>query len=183
MQQLILIATVHQIISNNYSFLYVAIPKNVAENQVLINQRKLQIQKRRTEYNWLEHSAWGLPSSISDTYKNLPRDEKFERVKNVDFTGTAIANKLKVRIHAVFNEITDINDYKKISNILDEPEINLHEASRWVTDVEFGRQVLNGVNPVVIERCTQLPPNFPVTNDMVKGQLSRGLTLEEEIKV
>ena len=42
---------------------------------------------------------------------------------------------------------------------------------------------MNGVNPVVIERCTQLPPNFPVTSDMVKGQLSRGVSLEEEMKV
>ena len=161
----------------------VVLPKNVAENKVLTQQRQLQVQKRQTEYNWLQHSEWGLPSSISDTYEKLPWDEKFERVKDVDFTRTAITNKLKVKVHAVFNEIKNIDDYKKIANVLDEPEIKLHEASRWVTDVEFGRQVLNGVNPVVIEGCTDLPTNFPVTNDMVKGQLSRGLSLEEEMKV
>ena len=164
-------------------FILVAIPKNVAEDKVLSNQRRLQLQKRRAEYLWLKHSEWGLPSSIRDTYENLPQDEKFERVKNVDFTSTAISNKIKVRIHAVFNDIKDIDDYKKISNVLDDPEINLHEASRWVTDVEFGRQVLNGVNPVVIERCTKLPSNFPVTNDKVKGHLNRGLTLNKEMEV
>ena len=146
-------------------------------------QRKFQVQKRRAEYNWQQHSEWGLPSSIRDTYENLPQDEKFESVKDFDFTKTAITNKLKVRVHSVFNDVKDIDDYKKISNVLDEPEIKLYEASRWVTDVDFGRQVLNGVNPVVIERCTDLPTNFPVTNDMVKGQLSRGLSLEEEMKV
>ena len=35
---------------------------------------------------------------------------------------------------------------------------------------------MNGVNPVVIEKCTALPSNFPVTNDMVKGILNIGLT-------
>ena len=161
----------------------VVLSQNVAEDMVLTQQRQFQVQKRQTEYNWQQHSEWGLPSSISDTYEKLPRDEKFEHVKNVDFTKTAITNKLKVRVHAVFNDIKDIDDYKKISGVLDEPEIKLHEASRWVTDVEFGRQVLNGVNPVVIERCTDLPTNFPVTSDMVKGQLNRGLSLEEEMKV
>ena len=143
----------------------------------------MQLQKRRAEYMWQKHSEWGLPSSINDTYENLPQDEKFERVKHVNFTSTAILNKVKVRVHAVFNDIKDIDDYKKISSVLDYPEINLHEASRWVTDVEFGRQVLNGVNPVVIERCTKLPANFHVTHDMVKGQLNRGHTLNKEMEV
>ena len=39
------------------------------------------------------------------------------------------------------------------------------------------------MNPVVIERCTKLPPNFPVTTDMVKGSLNRGKTLDKEMKV
>ena len=164
-------------------FIFVAIPKDVAKNQVLCKQRQMQLKKRRAEYVWQEHSDWGLPSSISDTYKKLPQDEKFERVKDVDFTITAITNKLKIRVHAAFTDIKDIDDYKRMTNILDDPEFKLHEAARWVSDVEFGRQVLNGINPVIIERCTSLPSNFPVTNDIVKGQLNRGLTLEEEIKV
>jgi hypothetical protein len=43
--------------------------------------------------------------------------------------------------------------------------------------------MLNGVNPVIIEKCTAIPSNFPVTNDMVKEFLNRGLTLEQEIEV
>ena len=63
------------------------------------------------------------------------------------------------------------------------PEVRVHNAARWTTDIEFGRQMLNGVNPVVIEKCTKLPDNFPVTNEMVKGVLNRGLTLEQEMEV
>ena len=62
-------------------------------------------------------------------------------------------------------------------------EMKICQAARWITDVEFGRQILNGVNPIVIHKCSTLPDNFPVTHDMVKNSLVRDLTLQEEMKV
>ena len=146
-------------------------------------QRKLQLEKRKKEYEWQRQSEWGLPSSIDETVATLPHDEKFERVKKVDFTLTALENGLKIRVQAAFNDVEDIHDYRKIATILGDPDILVYTAARWTTDVEFGRQMLNGVNPVVIEKCTALPSNFPVTNDIVKGFFNRSLTLEQEMKV
>lgn len=52
-----------------------------------------------------------------------------------------------------------------------------------MTDSVFGSMFLNGCNPNVVQRCEKLPSNFPVTEEMVKSVLDRGLTLEQEIKV
>ncbi|XP_023801392.1 arachidonate 5-lipoxygenase-like, partial [Cyanistes caeruleus] len=46
----------------------------------------------------------------------------------------------------------------------------------------FGYQFLNGCNPVLIRRCTEIPKKLPVTMDMVECSLERNLTLEEEVK-
>lgn len=62
-----------------------------------------------------------------------------------------------------------------------ELEIPTYAGHRWITDAEFGQQILNGVNPVVIRKCTRLPENFPVTNEMVQPMIHH--TLDEEMKV
>lgn len=53
----------------------------------------------------------------------------------------------------------------------------------WKEDFMFGYQFLNGCNPVLIRRCTEIPKKLPVTMDMVECSLERNLTLEEEVKV
>ena len=63
------------------------------------------------------------------------------------------------------------------------PNIPAYEGYRWVSDVEFGRQMLNGVNPVLIRKCTKIPDNFAVTSEMVQPLMNNGKTLEEEMKV
>ena len=52
----------------------------------------------------------------------------------------------------------------------------------WDEDEFFGYQLLNGLNPMMIQHCSTLPKNFPVTDDMVKDSL-RGSSLEQEMKV
>ena len=134
--------------------------------------------------------ATGLPSYIDDKsvhisglVNDLPLDEKFQLRKLVDFTETAIKDSIELRAIAAIQSITDLHDYERLAGVLEKHVLPVHEAGRWMTDVEFGRQILNGVNPVVIERCTALPHNFPVTTSMVRASLNRGMTLEEEMKV
>lgn len=55
--------------------------------------------------------------------------------------------------------------------------------NHWQEDVMFGYQFLNGCNPVLIRRCTELPPKLPVTTEMVECSLERQLSLEQEVQV
>uniref|UniRef100_A0A8C2ZEQ2 Uncharacterized protein n=1 Tax=Cyclopterus lumpus TaxID=8103 RepID=A0A8C2ZEQ2_CYCLU len=55
-------------------------------------------------------------------------------------------------------------------------------SEHWKEDDFYGFQFLNGLNPKVIKRCSELPPNFPVTEEMVKPFLEEGSSLQEEVK-
>uniref|UniRef100_A0A3P9IXZ4 Si:dkey-17e16.9 n=1 Tax=Oryzias latipes TaxID=8090 RepID=A0A3P9IXZ4_ORYLA len=55
-------------------------------------------------------------------------------------------------------------------------------SKHWKEDDFFGYQFLNGTNPNAIKRCSKLPPNFPVTEEMVKPCLPNGFTLKEEME-
>uniref|UniRef100_A0A674JAY4 Arachidonate lipoxygenase 3 n=1 Tax=Terrapene triunguis TaxID=2587831 RepID=A0A674JAY4_9SAUR len=52
----------------------------------------------------------------------------------------------------------------------------------WQEDAFFGYQYLNGFNPVLIRKCTALPENFPVTQEMVAGFLGESTSLQEELQ-
>lgn len=176
-------ARVHAIMITCSVDIHLATLKDVSDNAVLLHQRETQLAQRRERYQWQKFPDWGMPSGIDSNVKNLPPDEKFERVRLLNFgtsayTAYAVLGKTGENV-----DVDSLDGYEKFASALGTPEVNVYVTHRWVTDVEFGRQILNGVNPVVIRKCTTLPSNFPVTNDMVKGLLNRGLTLQQEIKV
>ncbi|XP_029020092.1 hydroperoxide isomerase ALOXE3-like [Betta splendens] len=64
--------------------------------------------------------------------------------------------------------------------LLETKTIPEYVMKHWKEDAFFGYQFLNGVNPMLIRRCSALPSNLSVTDDMVfpSGQYS----LAEEMK-
>uniref|UniRef100_A0A3B4V175 Arachidonate 12-lipoxygenase, 12R-type-like n=1 Tax=Seriola dumerili TaxID=41447 RepID=A0A3B4V175_SERDU len=55
-------------------------------------------------------------------------------------------------------------------------------TEHWKEDDFYGYQFLNGINPNVIKKCSELPPNFPVTEEMVKPFLDKGSSLQKEME-
>ena len=158
--------------------------KDVENDKILIKQRILELKERKSKYHWQLFPDTGVPSGIDDTVNDIPADEQFNRVKIINFTKDGAEAIVKLGLTGVFTDVNDLSDYAKFAETLNPDKgLPLYEAGRWTSDVEFGRQILNGVNPMVIKRCTDIPSKFPVTNDLLKPYLTRGLSLEQEMKV
>ena len=161
--------------------------RDIGDNNILLHQRVEQLRQRKELYKWQKFPDTGIPSGIDDTSGHLPPEEHFEAVKEFDFKSDKMKYLFymgKSIIEGRLNKekALELREYEQLADVLGSTR-PLYEAGRWATDVEFGRQMLNGVNPIMITKCTELPPNFPATEEMIKPLLSRGLSLEEEMKV
>lgn len=126
-----------------------------------------------------------LPSGFDTKVAELPLDEEFDYVKNLDFANSIQKSKV---VQAVTSKRLTVEHLREFE-VLAESETAayepkpIYELGRWTRDVEFGFELLNGVNPRAIRKCTNLPGNFPVTTEMVQGSLTKGASLEDEMKV
>ncbi|WP_413174635.1 lipoxygenase family protein [Anabaena azotica] len=99
------------------------------------------------------------------------------------FTGTADFGLLT--IFSQFNDWNSVNefhDFFKPWTFLEAPEV----AKDWDSDVEFGRQRLAGMNPVVIRKClpADISPesNFPVTDQIINPVQGKEINLESALQ-
>ncbi|XP_041738607.1 arachidonate 12-lipoxygenase, 12S-type [Coregonus clupeaformis] len=151
----------------------------------LLAHRKAELQERQKIYRW---AAWapGIPKCIdAKTEADLHQDVRFDNEKRSDFEGSlhyAILElslkKLAIRFGKSWN---DLEDFKRCFWKLKSP-IAEYCMEHWKEDWFFGYQCLNGSNPRMIQRCKELPGNFPVSGDMVQGSLAPRTTLDKELK-
>ena len=165
--------------------LIIGLYKDVEDDSLLVAERKEQLEDRQKAYQWLKFPGTGVPSGIKGTMHEVPEDEKFVLLKAIDFTKTAFEAFAKLTIGGIGkgHQVKHLHDFASIARFIQPARLPLDEGNRWQYDVEFGRQMLNGVNPYIIEKCTKLPANFPVTHELVGPFLTRGLTLEQEMEV
>ncbi|KAL1263256.1 hypothetical protein QQF64_005995 [Cirrhinus molitorella] len=147
--------------------------------------RRKELEQRQKTYRWKEWHP-GFPMSIdAKAHSELPRDIQFDSEKGVDFVlnySKAIEN-LYVNqfMHMFQSSWGDFADFERIF-VRIKNTISEYVMEHWKEDFMFGYQYLNGCNPVVIRKCTEIPDKFPITQKIVEDSLERGLTLEEELK-
>uniref|UniRef100_A0A4W6CVB8 Lipoxygenase domain-containing protein n=1 Tax=Lates calcarifer TaxID=8187 RepID=A0A4W6CVB8_LATCA len=88
---------------------------------------------------------------------------------------------LKLRGLTVSEHWKSLEAMKEVSWFKKSP-FTMYVSEHWKDDDFFGYQFLNGINPYVIKRCTKLPSNFAVTEEMVKPFLANGNSLTAEMK-
>uniref|UniRef100_H2MRV6 Lipoxygenase domain-containing protein n=1 Tax=Oryzias latipes TaxID=8090 RepID=H2MRV6_ORYLA len=98
----------------------------------------------------------GIPLCMeADTLKSLPPDDRYPYTRELEFNFTAVDGFWRTP----FKNRFVLSDYA---------------MKHWREDAFFGYQFLNGVNPMMIQRCKTLPSKFPVPLDMnfSKSQLT-----------
>ncbi|KAL3883127.1 hypothetical protein ACJMK2_029420 [Sinanodonta woodiana] len=153
---------------------------------VLQRVRRIWLANEQMVVRW--RTQTGLPSNIDDlVYKDLPSDLKYATEREWEKSEVIGFYSIKLKINSfltAFEAFNDCEDFKALRDVLSHTEVAkaITVNDVWKRDEEFGRMILNGVNPVLIKRCQGPVEHFPVTNDMLQGILQRNLSLEQEME-
>lgn len=183
----------------------------VNTNKTMLPQHETELRKEsrrqvinHTDLKWdkTDYLPKGIPGFISLTPEhsilNLDRNFSFPEGKLVDFGQRKVFDILNHQFAVLKGKLKPIEKFEEHHDVArylgehDFPDYGAYESrsgdwigkwiSKWKTDEEFGRQMLNGPNPICIRKMEKLPTNFPVTDDDIKGLLRRGLSLQQEIE-
>nr|XP_056719067.1 hydroperoxide isomerase ALOXE3-like [Euleptes europaea] len=160
--------------------------KTVADdsgNSILLEHRKEELKRRQECYGWKEYAP-GWPRCIdAESTDDLDSSSKFTLTKTTVFGLRAAKSELELRLKGFSNQEgswESLDDIGKVFWFKKTP-VTEYVADHWKDDDFFGYQFLNGVNPVLLQKCTEIPANFPVTEKMVAGSLGNSTTLQKEL--
>ncbi|XP_048047434.1 hydroperoxide isomerase ALOXE3-like [Megalobrama amblycephala] len=151
-------------------------------NPIAQRQRTRQLEEQQKLFRWRVY-AEGTPQVIDyDTAIALPAEVRFSFAKETEFNFNAGKQLAALKLTGLADSRRSWENLRQLEVILCEKVKTIeYIQEHWDEDKFFGYQFLNGLNPMMIQRCSKLPENFPVTDDMFKDSL-RGSSLEQEMK-
>ncbi|XP_042559402.1 polyunsaturated fatty acid lipoxygenase ALOX15B-like [Clupea harengus] len=152
-------------------------------NPIAQRHRMRQLEERREIFGWKVY-AEGMPHvNHYESALDMPAEVRFSFSKNTDFFYNAGTQLAALKLAGLADSKRTWESINQLDTIICENRnktIDYVEA-HWDEDEFFGYQLLNGLNPMMIQRCSKLPVNFPVTEEMVKDSLG-GSSLKVEMK-
>ncbi|XP_026578466.1 arachidonate 15-lipoxygenase B-like [Pseudonaja textilis] len=145
-------------------------------------QDELQLQQRK--YGWKEYLPEVPWCANIDTTNTIEYNIKYSFPKSTAFFGRGSTALFEAKMKGFFYKPYSwekLEDIRKIFWFYHTP-VSEFVFKHWKEDAFFGYQFLNGINPIKIQKCTHIPENFPVTQEMVAAALGRSTTLEKELK-
>ncbi|CAJ0937414.1 unnamed protein product, partial [Ranitomeya imitator] len=135
-------------------------------------------------YHWLHGQTsvaipHGIGRILSSSYVCIDDDDTEELEKNRE-----VYKALEIKLKGL-TKCTDswknLEDMKTVF-YFNRTKISDEVSRIWNEDSFFGYQYLNGINPMLIKKCTKLPENFPVTSSMVASSLGSAHDLHKELQ-
>ncbi|KAH0626129.1 hypothetical protein JD844_000910 [Phrynosoma platyrhinos] len=146
--------------------------------------RREELMQRHSKYGWKEYLP-GVPWCADiDTVNSMEYNIQYSFPKSTAFFGRGTAALFEAKLKGFLDKPYSwgkLEDIRKIFWFYHSP-VSEYVFEHWKDDEFFGYQFLNGINPIMIQKCTKIPENFPVTEDMVAGPLGEDTTLQEELK-
>ncbi|KAM9339250.1 hydroperoxide isomerase ALOXE3-like [Symphorus nematophorus] len=154
------------------------------KHPLLIDNRKQELTLKKSIYQW-KIMVEGLPqiNNFNDV-SEIPSEVRLSdtRRSEVNYTKQLVGLELKIKgLIGSAEKWESIEDMKKIF-WFKTTTMSEYTEKHWKEDEFYGYQFLNSVNPNVIKRCSELPPNFPVTEEMVEPFLEKGSSLQNEME-
>ncbi|XP_020504092.2 hydroperoxide isomerase ALOXE3 [Labrus bergylta] len=144
--------------------------------------RQQELKQREDDYRWDVYKE-GIPHCMkAGNPLSLPCEVRFSFTKTSEFLFTAASGLTELQLNGLARcekNWTDIEDIERVF-CCKRTAISDYVQEHWKEDAFFGYQFLNGINPMLIRRCSVLPENFPVTDGMVR--LPDQCSLEDEMK-
>ncbi|KAL2090269.1 hypothetical protein ACEWY4_014957 [Coilia grayii] len=150
----------------------------------LINHRERELARRKLLYQWRPFME-GLPDVINaDDSFDLPQEIRFSFTKNAEIFYTQTEIVAILRLKGLTKDTSQWASLEDIKNAFSHHKTPISEyiEEQWKEDEFFGYQLLNGYNPMAIQRCSQLPSKFAVTDAMVQPFLESGSSLAAEMQ-
>ncbi|ROL47624.1 Hydroperoxide isomerase ALOXE3 [Anabarilius grahami] len=150
----------------------------------LKEHRKNELTLNKQVYQWTEFKT-GLPQcSCFQEPLSLPSVVRFSFTKDMNSAfniSTALGEIKMKKLVKKPDQWVQMEDMKSAfwsSRTTISEYVQLH----WMDDEFFGHQLLNGPNPMMLRRCSELPLNFAVNDGMVQSFLGSGTSLTLEMK-
>ncbi|KAL7854288.1 hypothetical protein AOLI_G00211320 [Acnodon oligacanthus] len=154
---------------------------NKETNITLLNQRQQELAVRQQDFRWKKYQN-GVPYIIdAEETSDLPEEVRFSFTKDIEMKFNAVSVLVELELESLGACLDTWESLEELHSRLQHPTPNEYIRQNWDSDEFFGYQFLNGPNPMLIKRCSELPDNFPVTDDMVKSSLG-GSCLKRELQ-
>ncbi|XP_078145094.1 polyunsaturated fatty acid lipoxygenase ALOX15B-like [Centroberyx gerrardi] len=149
-----------------------------------LEQRINELTCRRQTYRWSCYDD-GLPESMkADDVTSLPAEVRFSVAKATDMILTVSEALVELGLDGLLFAEHHWSSFQQIRQVFQSRRSQTCRLVErlWKEDCFFGQQFLNGANPTLIRRCTEVPPNLAITEETVRASLGGGASLQQEME-